>query len=105
VTECPRCHQPVDHTPMSTAELLGVIDAALLAAAVDPDPWRVVEVVAARCRGSAQRAEGARLAIRLLMMFGARRAWRLVTDQYAAEVETAELNGLLDLPAAEGPDR
>jgi hypothetical protein len=39
------------------------------------------------------------------MMFGARRAWRLVTDQYAAEVETAELNGLLDLPAAEGPDR
>jgi hypothetical protein len=104
VTECPRCHQPVDHRPLSDAELLEIVSASL-SSAYDRDPWRTVEVLALRVRASSQRAEVAGLAIRLLMMFGARRAWRLVTDQCAAEVDVAELDELLDLPAAEGPDR
>jgi hypothetical protein len=60
VTECLRCHQPVDHRPLSTVEMLTHV-AAALEAAYDRDPWRVVEVLAARGPGSAQRAAGRRV--------------------------------------------
>jgi hypothetical protein len=105
MSECPRCHQPVDHRSLSDVELLEIVSACLSAAG-DSDPWRVVEVLSARCPGSTARLQVAGLALRLLAQLGDRdRVYRLVGGQLLAELETERLDELWSAPAAEGPDR
>jgi hypothetical protein len=57
-----RCHQPVDHRPLSTVELLDAVRVGLEAAA-GPDPYRVHDVIAKRAPVATQPLDVAALLV------------------------------------------